>query len=252
MAGTCARPAGSRSNGAAQAAFGAALDRLDAASGEAALLTELLIERAGLLVDRGRIAEAEKAYARIDPRDRRAVAQFFHGLGRLRLEKGDFRGAEDALAQAVAIRSQALSPNDPDTIRSLTQLAYALKCLGRRRDAARLYEQAYDACLSVLGENYPDLVTILDSLGGLYADEGDHPKARAAYERGIGLAERSLGPDHPDLGQSWNNLGLVHLREGATQSARSAHSRPRFGCWSLRSGPRIRTSPRHGTTSRAR
>ena len=47
------------------------------------------------------------------------MAQFFHGLGRLRLEKGDFRGAEDALAQAVAIRSQALSPNDPDTIRAL-------------------------------------------------------------------------------------------------------------------------------------
>ena len=65
----------------------------------------------------------------------------------------------------------------PDTLISLSNLAYEYGELGESQKALELKKKAYELSCEVLGEKNPDTLTMLSNLANEYDTLGEHQKA---------------------------------------------------------------------------
>ncbi|MEM9788078.1 MAG: tetratricopeptide repeat protein [Pseudomonadota bacterium] len=181
------------------------------------------VDRAGLLLDQGRLGMVERVLDRLlaGPANRE-LAHVTHTLGRLYLEQGKWTTARDTLKKARKLQADTLPANHPDWLRATTDLARAEQKCGNLEEAEILYDEVHDRFVRVFDETHPEFATLMDHLGGLAADQGNLPLAETRYRRAIATAETALGADHPDLAQSWNNLGTVLVGRDELQAAAAA------------------------------
>jgi serine/threonine protein kinase/tetratricopeptide (TPR) repeat protein len=109
------------------------------------------------------------------------------------LGEGDKAAAH--LRRAVAIRSQKLGPDHPDTLDALGSLAVAYKDLpGGREEAERMLRQVAETSRRTLGPESEATLDCLDGLGGLFIESGKWDEAEELI-RGLVETERRLyGP----------------------------------------------------------
>src|SRR5262249_27116633 len=106
-----------------------------------------------------------------------------------RYAQGRYREAIPKARQALALREQALSPDDPLVADSLQSLADLLRETAAYGEARPLYERALRSREKTLGQNHPAVASTLTELGVLLTRAGDYAAARPLLERGLAIRE---------------------------------------------------------------
>ena len=99
-----------------------------------------------------------------------------------------------------------LGADHPDTLTSLSNLAYAHRSTGRLSEAIPLYERSLADRERVLGADHRDTLSSRSNLAYAYRTAGRLLEATVLYERTLADRERVLGADHPDTLSARNHL----------------------------------------------
>ncbi len=113
----------------------------------------------------------------------------------------------------------ALGPEHPDYLKSVTGLALVLKRRGENAAAEPLYREVIAVQRRAFGEDHPDLATNLNNLGMLLLTMGKLDEAEPLVREGLAIRRRVLGPDHSETIALVHNLGIVHYNRGAFDTA---------------------------------
>ena len=137
------------------------------------------------------------------------------------LKRGDIRGAHDLAAQLHEQWRERHGQDDFYTLWAASNLALALREMGRYAEARQLDEDILVRNRRLHGDDDPE--TTLHTLGSLAADLrelGEVQRARAFDEDAFNRRRRLLGEDHPDTLGSANGLALDLRQLGEIQTAR--------------------------------
>src|SRR5262249_48989089 len=103
-----------------------------------------------------------------------ATADRAHRDGEKLLDGQKFAGAGPLLTKALEAREKLAGEGNLYTSESRLQLARCLMLQGKLVDARRLYEQALQARLKVVGEHHPATAHAYNGLAANFAREGRH------------------------------------------------------------------------------
>ncbi len=152
------------------------------------------LQQAFLLLQQGRLAEAERLYRAVLGRDRNHFATLY-GLAIVRSRRGD-------LEEAVRLMRRALNQN-PRLAGAHNDLGNMLEALGRYEEAVERYQRALAL--------EPGLAAAHTNLGHALQALGRPAEAVAHHERALALK--------PDLADAHNNLGVTLQALGRPQDA---------------------------------
>ncbi|WP_063765590.1 tetratricopeptide repeat protein [Herbidospora cretacea] len=147
-----------------------------------------------------------------DPPER--LLSLYIWCGEYLKDMDDLLRAIPLLKQIVAERVRVLGGDDPDTLTSRNNLAYAYKSVGDLGRAIPLYEQNLADRERVLGGDHPSTLTSRNNLAGAYESVGDLGRAIPLYEQTLADRVRVLGGDHSDTLTSRNNLAYAYESAG--------------------------------------
>src|SRR5262245_8865573 len=153
----------------------------------------------------------------------RDVAEASYLLGRVTLDRGDYKGAEPMFARAREIL-EALPAGDRDSgllasaIAEQAQIAQHFAAYDR---AESLYRESLEIRESVFGPSHADVAWSLNGIGGVAYDRGDFGKAEEAYRRALAIQRAMLGDDAPDVA-----LTLSHLASALGRVGRDGEAEP--------------------------
>lgn len=134
------------------------------------------------------------------------------------LQRRDLAEAGTQLEAALEL-AEGFSVGDPRLARTLNNLAYIYRRVGRYYDAEPLYRRAADLHEETLGPDHPNVATVLNNVASLYQLQRRYDEAEALFVRALDIRERALGLEHPDVATSLNNLaGLYHVQGQADKA----------------------------------
>jgi tetratricopeptide (TPR) repeat protein len=102
-----------------------------------------------------------------------------------------------------------LGPDDPDTIRTRTDLARAYHQTGRVGDAIPLVEQVLAARERLFGADHPGTLASRNNLASAYRATGRAAEAIPLFEKNVAACERLFGSDHQKTLASRHSLDLA-------------------------------------------
>jgi tetratricopeptide (TPR) repeat protein len=111
----------------------------------------------------------------------------------------------------LRVRRLMLGPDHPDTLLSMSNLAYADLAGGRTREAIALHEEILAARKVKLGPDHPDVAKTLASLAQAYRAAGRLGEAIPLLEQAVALRKAKLTLGHPDTIASLVQLGAAYL-----------------------------------------
>lgn len=94
----------------------------------------------------------------------------------------DLTRAIDLGESVLADCRRVLGADDPHTLASQSNLAYAYESAGRLDDAIALYEATLAGSENVLGPDHPDTLSCRNNLAGAYESAGRLAEAIPLYE----------------------------------------------------------------------
>ena len=120
---------------------------------------------------------------------------------------GLFSRAQGLAERALANRRQALGPNHPKTLESMTQLGWILDREGRELQAEKLIRETLETQRRVLGREDPLTLETTDDLAVVLEKEGHYADEEKIERELISIRTKKLGPEHPQTLRSMLNLG---------------------------------------------
>jgi eukaryotic-like serine/threonine-protein kinase len=111
---------------------------------------------------------------------------------------GDYRQAIEQLEQVVGLRQAPFPPPDPETLKSMTNLAQAYQSGGRLTDALQLLQEALPLYQARLGPNDSETLWTMNRLAETLRALGRPAEALPLYEEELRVAKIVLGPTHQD------------------------------------------------------
>ncbi|MGC8642706.1 MAG: tetratricopeptide repeat protein, partial [Isosphaeraceae bacterium] len=145
-----------------------------------------------------------------------AIGETFSGLGLP-------RESLSALERASAIRREALGPDHPGTLVSLSRLAAALEDAGRIDQAIPLYESVLARQKKRLGADHHDTLETTNDLAVAYWESGQASRAIPLYQTVLEFERARLGDDHPDTLTVMDNLAVAYAAIGEPLKAIPLH-----------------------------
>ena len=166
-------------------------------------------------------------------------ARTLNNLGLLLRDKKDFRAAQTAFEQALAIRERLAKTNpaahEPDVATTLNNLGILFSDKKDKDYAAA--QTAYERALAIQerlaktnpATYEPDVARTLTNLGLLLHEKNDFGVAQTVYERALAIRERLAKTDsatfEPALASTLNNLGNLLLDREDYGAAQTAYGR---------------------------
>ena len=183
---------------AARFELGGALRRAGALDSAVVVLEEALatastapLQRAGTLIERGRIEQ----------------------------DRGRPADGEPYIREALALHRRALPPDHPTIAEATEMLGVMLMDQGRLEDAEALLTETLRIRRAALGDDHVQTASARFNLAGLYRSLGRTDEALATYTDLLALDRERLGPDHPYVGYALLELGITHGRAGQPNRA---------------------------------
>jgi eukaryotic-like serine/threonine-protein kinase len=136
-------------------------------------------------------------------------AQMMDVMGQVYDNLGLYARAQTLLQQAVDIRRRVLGPENPDTLRSMSNLSRTLDHQGHYAEAESLIRQTLDTERKVLGPEHLDTVWSISNLGVSLTRDGRYADAEKLLREALDTRRRVLGPEHPQTLVSMSNLAAV-------------------------------------------
>jgi eukaryotic-like serine/threonine-protein kinase len=128
--------------------------------------------------------------------------------------------AEAHLRQAVALRTRALGPGNPDTLEAQDTLARLLVGFERKwEEGGRLSFETWQARLRLLGPEHRDTLRSRQTYAAALMEGGRAQEAEPIEREVLRVRERVLGPDDYDTIDSFGTLGQVLMARGASAEA---------------------------------
>jgi eukaryotic-like serine/threonine-protein kinase len=106
-----------------------------------------------------------------------------------------------------------------DTINCMYNLAYVYDALGRKAEAAKLYEDTLLVQRAKLGSDHPRTHSTMDHLSAVYVALGRHAEAATLHEEMLPLQSARLGRDHRETLDSMRQLGIRYTLAGRHHDA---------------------------------
>jgi serine/threonine protein kinase/tetratricopeptide (TPR) repeat protein len=176
---------------------------------------------------RAALDAAEPGIAGAFPEQPKVEASIRHTLGITYWFAGEFPRAIEQHEKALALRKAHLPPNDPETLKSMTNLAQAYISAGRLTDASQLLPETLQLCKTVLGANDKETLWTMMLLGDTLMALGRPEEALPYYEEELRIAKIVLEPDHQDtqiymdkLAGAYQSLGRFAEAVALFESAR--------------------------------
>lgn len=130
--------------------------------------------------------------------------------------------AERALTEALAEDRRRHGPDDPETARSLAQLANLYLRWDRPGDALPLIQQALAIDRRRLGAGHPFIADALHDLGLVYEGLRRDDDARRAFNAALAVLERGAGRETPRVAYLQLELSRLDRRAGNDGAAEAA------------------------------
>jgi tetratricopeptide (TPR) repeat protein len=142
-----------------------------------------------------------------------------YAIGSTYYQLGKYERARPHLEWAVALRSERLGPDHPDTLEAQENLAVVLMQLGELAAAEPLFQQCLEARRRVLGPDHPQTLTAVNNLANLLSAQGKLAEAEPLLRQCLEGRRRVQGPDHPLTLTALGNLAILLLRQGKLAEA---------------------------------
>jgi len=127
--------------------------------------------------------------------------------------------AETLHQQALGIRKKVLGPEHPDTVDSLTMLAWIYYAEGKYSQAKQFSEQALTIRKKVLGPEHPDTASSLSQLAVIYRKQGNYPLAEQFHQQSLEIFIQKKGLESADTAFGLQNLaGLYRTQRKFAQA----------------------------------
>jgi serine/threonine protein kinase/Tfp pilus assembly protein PilF len=188
------------------------------------LRADVLIRKARLLKDLGRLQPAEDGYNRVIDLARQndlkgIAARAYKDIGDLYKAKSDYNAGIEALNHALELYRDL---NDQ------LELSHTLNNLGNIQWVAGQLDQAlehYHEALKIQTElkSDRDIASSLSNIGSIYSMRGQYNEGVSFLDRSLAIKER-LG-DKRELARTWNNLGAAQFLAGRINQAINAYIR---------------------------
>jgi hypothetical protein len=123
--------------------------------------------------------------------------------------RGDLRGAQAMLDQALEPATAVLGPDHPEVLTATRLLASLHRDLGDLSGARRLLEGALGAGEFTLGDDSPALLPLSYDLAMLADELGNRHEARRNFTRLLRQGPAALGPDHEYVRAARRYLGVA-------------------------------------------
>lgn len=122
--------------------------------------------------------------------------------------------AQKQLQGAVEKRKLALGGSNRDTLRTMRELATAMKAEGRFVDAETLLRSTLTGQQQALGPDHPDTFVTITVLAAVCDDQEKHLEAETLFLNLYQVQKRVLGPDHLDTFATLGNLARSYTVQG--------------------------------------
>jgi serine/threonine protein kinase len=140
-------------------------------------------------------------------------------LGNTYIYLGQPQQAVHQLEKARTLRQTCLGPDDPDTLDSISNLAYACYHAGQTDEAIALYEDALKRTRACLGPNHPVTLNVTAGLGLTYRAVSRLADAVPLLEEALKRQKDAQGADDPATLDSADNLARVYIQIGRSGDA---------------------------------
>ncbi|AWM36408.1 Serine/threonine-protein kinase PknB [Gemmata obscuriglobus] len=194
--------------------------------------------RAALRANLGNVAAALNA---ADIGDPLASAGLHERLGLSLLAVGDAASARPRFEKAVALRTERLGADHPDTLKAASNLAFARKATNGPVAALPLFEDLLARRTLTLGADHPDTVTARNNLGVACQEVGQTARAAELFEAVYAQRVAALGAGHADTLATLNNLATAHATLGAYDRAVALHRKAHEASKAIRGADHVET-----------
>jgi serine/threonine protein kinase/tetratricopeptide (TPR) repeat protein len=143
----------------------------------------------------------------IEARLRMTLAASFYLLG-------EGETAAEQVEAARALYAKHKGPDDPDTLRSMSNLALIYHDLGRHTEALALMKETLKLQKARLGADHPNTLASMNNLANSYYAHGRDAEAAKLHEEALALQKIKLGPNHQATLQSMGNLANSYYALG--------------------------------------
>jgi tetratricopeptide (TPR) repeat protein len=121
--------------------------------------------------------------------------------------------------KVVALQTQRLGVDHPDTLTGMNKLATAYRIDGQFEKALPLYEETLQKQKARRGADHPDTLSTMNELGVAYRNAGQLEKALPLLEEALERSKAKLGPEHLATLDSMDNLAGAYQGAGQWQKA---------------------------------
>ncbi|MEM6290918.1 MAG: serine/threonine-protein kinase [Myxococcota bacterium] len=140
--------------------------------------------------------------------------------------QGLLEQAREPFTRALAIRTELLGPEHPETILAATNLGWMLLTLGELDAAEPMLTEALAGATALRGPDHPKNASILGAMAALYGAREQFEDAMSYQRRGLAAAEASPQASNAmTLVTPLVNLGELALKAGRLDEATDAYHR---------------------------
>ncbi|EHA26118.1 hypothetical protein ASPNIDRAFT_36453, partial [Aspergillus niger ATCC 1015] len=132
---------------------------------------------------------------------------------------GRWKEAEELEVQVLELRKQVLGPEHPDTLASMSDLAWTYGNQGRWKEAEELQVQVLELRKQVLGPEHPGTLTSMSDLAMTYRNQGRWKEAEELEVQVLELRKQVLGPEHSGTLISMSTLAWTYRNQGRWKEA---------------------------------
>ncbi|GAB4051758.1 hypothetical protein GCM10028775_29750 [Catellatospora paridis] len=162
---------------------------------------------------------------RVDLRTR-TVADLTYWLAYYLDDIGNFDSAAPLHAECIALRTELLGAEHPDTLNAMNNLATVFRRTGLLEEAGELHQRTLNVRQRTLGPKHPDALVSMNNLGRVKYDLGELDEARALLEHAVrDFPEAHLGQPHQNTLAARTNLALVLVKQGEIDRGLDIHQR---------------------------
>lgn len=181
----------------------------------------LLVEKARLLLARGRYEEAEQLFRESldavrtilgeeDPEHGAAL----HAVAVSLQHRGELERSEDLLRRLADLVAGRAEEGDELFVAALQTLGGVLEAQGKYPEAAALARKVLDLREKFVGVRHPETGAALRTLALAMAGAGRYEEAEGLVRRSLAIYAQTLGVEHPAYGSTLHALAWIAARQG--------------------------------------
>ena len=155
-------------------------------------------------------------------KDPELQAQMMDVMGNVYRSLGLYAKAESLLRHAVEIRRRTLGAKNPDTLKSMNDLAIVLEDESRYAEAEKWSRETLDTRRHELGSEHRDTLNSMSQLALILNNEGRYPEAEKLNREALDAARRVFGPQDRMTKTAMQHLAIDLSYEGKYPDAEKA------------------------------